>query len=184
MAADAEPVVSERLTLPLLTASRLQRLLAGDGESVASEIGAPIPEWWGQGVRGLMQYRLKQIGEVPASEPWLLRPIVLRDGGSGPVVIGYLNFHGPPDDRGFAEVGYELHSDYRGRGYAIEAVRAMFDWAARVHDTHRFRASISPGNERSENLVRKLGLAHVGAQWDEDDGLERIYTVEDWEPAG
>ncbi|MGH2488854.1 MAG: GNAT family N-acetyltransferase [Candidatus Limnocylindria bacterium] len=170
--------------MPLLTAGRLERLLAGDGEAVASEIGAPIPEWWLPEVARLMQYRLKQIGEVPASEPWLLRPIVLRDGGAGPVVIGYLNFHGPPDDRGFAEVGYVIHPDHRGRGFAMEAVRAMFDWAARVHGTRRFRASIAPGNERSENLVRKLGLAHVGAQWDEDDGLEMIYTVEGWEPAG
>lgn len=184
MATESESVESERLTMPLLTASRLKRLLGGDSESVASEIGAPIPEWWVPGVERLMHYRLKQIGEVPASEPWLLRPIVLRDGAEGPVVIGYLNFHGPPDDRGFAEVGYELHPDYRGRGYAIEAVRAMFDWAARVHATHRFRASISPGNERSENLVHKLGLVHVGAHWDDDDGLERIYTVEGWEPAG
>lgn len=183
MATDPDPVVSERLTMPLLTASRLERLLSGDSESVASEIGAPIPDWWRPDVARLMQYRLKQIGEVPASEPWLLRPIVLRDGAQGPEVIGYLNFHGLPDDRGFAEVGYALHPEYRGRGYAIEAVRAMFDWAARVHGIHRFRASISPGNERSENLVHKLGLAHVGAHWDDDDGLERIYTVEDWEPA-
>ena len=168
--------------MPLLTASRMERLLAGDAASVASEIGAPIPDWWNNASR-LMRFRLKQIGEEPASEPWLLRPIVLRDGADGPVVIGYLNFHGPPDDRGFAEVGYEVHLDYRGQGYAIEAVRAMFDWAAREHDVHRFRASISPGNERSENLVRKLGMAHAGAQWDEDDGLELIYTVDGWEPA-
>jgi len=167
--------------MPLLTASRMERLLAADAASVASEIGAPIPDWWNNASR-LMRFRLKQIGEEPASEPWLLRPIVLRDGADGPVVIGYLNFHGPPDDRGFAEVGYEVHLDYRGQGYAIEAVRAMFDWAAREHDVHRFRASISPGNERSENLVRKLGMAHVGAQWDEDDGLELIYTVDGWDP--
>jgi len=166
--------------MPLLTASRLERLLAGDSASVASEIGAPFPDWWMSEVERLMQYRLTQIGKVPASEPWLLRPIVLDDGAEGPVIIGYLNFHGPPDDRGIAEVGYELHRGYRGEGYAIEAVRAMFDWAAREHDVHRFRASISPGNERSENLVRKLGMAHVGAHWDDDDGLELIYTVDGW----
>ncbi|MEX0631111.1 MAG: GNAT family N-acetyltransferase [Chloroflexota bacterium] len=180
MADDPRPVESERLTMPLLTASRMERLLAGDADSVASEIGAPLPDWWTNDAGRLMQFRLKQIGEEPASEPWLLRPIVLRDGPDGPVVIGYLNFHGPPDDGGFAEVGYEVHLDYRGQGYAIEAVRAMFDWAAREHDVHRFRASISPGNERSENLVHKLGMTHAGAQWDDPDGLELIYTVDRW----
>ena len=180
MAADPRTVESERLRLPLLTAGRMERLLAGDAASVASEIGASIPDWWATGVGRLMQFRLNQIGEEPASEPWLLRPIVLRDGAAGPVVIGFLNFHGPPDDRGFAEVGYEVHVDYRGQGYAIEAVRAMFDWAAREHDVHRFRASIAPGNERSENLVHKLGMKHVGAQWDDPDGLELIYTLDRW----
>jgi RimJ/RimL family protein N-acetyltransferase len=180
MADDSRPVESERLTMPLLTASRMERLLAGDADSVAPEIGAPIPDWWANHAGRLMQFRLKQIGEEPASEPWLLRLIVLRDGAAGPVVVGFLNFHGPPDDRGFAEVGYEVHLDHRGQGYAIEAVRAMFDWAAREHDVHRFRASISPGNERSENLVHKLGMTHVGAQWDDPDGLELIYTVDRW----
>ncbi|HUG94921.1 MAG TPA: GNAT family N-acetyltransferase [Pleomorphomonadaceae bacterium] len=179
MADDLRPVESERLSMPLLTAGRMERLLAGDAASVGLEIGAPIPDWWVSHA-SLMQFRLNQIGEEPASEPWLLRPIVLRDGAGGPVVIGFLNFHGTPDDRGFAEVGYEVHLDYRGQGYAIEAVRAMFDWAAREHDVHRFRASISPGNERSENLVHKLGMTHVGAQWDDPDGLELIYTVERW----
>jgi RimJ/RimL family protein N-acetyltransferase len=180
MADDPGPIESERLTMPLLTAGRMERLLAGDASSVASEIGAPIPDWWASHAGRLMQFRLNQIGEEPASEPWLLRPIVLRDGAGGPVVIGFLNFHAAPDDRGFAEVGYEVHLDFRGQGYAIEAVRAMFDWAAREHDVHRFRASISPGNERSENLVRKLGMTHVGAQWDDPDGLELIYTVDRW----
>ncbi|MGH2483840.1 MAG: hypothetical protein ACRDE9_05240, partial [Candidatus Limnocylindria bacterium] len=111
MADDSRPIESERLSLPLLTASRIERLLAGDAGSVATEIGAPIPDWWTHDASRLMQFRLKQIGEEPASEPWLLRPIVLRDGADGPVVIGFLNFHGPPDDRGFAEVGYAVHID-------------------------------------------------------------------------
>ena len=184
MAADLiQTIESERLILPLLTASRLERLLGGQVAAVEKEIGVRFPEWWMAEVGRHMEWRLKQIGENPESEPWLLRPIVLRDGISGPVVIGMINFHGPPDDAGFAEVGYELHPDHRGKGYAIEAVRALFDWASREHGVHKFRASISPGNERSENLVRKLGMVRVGAQWDDPDGLELIWTLSGWPPA-
>ena len=35
-------------------------------------------------------------------------------------------------------------------------------------------------NARSANLARKLGMDRVGAQWDEDHGLEVIWTVEGW----
>ena len=128
-------VVSERLHLPLLTASRQERMLDGDFASVESEIGVRLPNWWLAEHEGLIRFRLGQIKENPGAEPWLLRAIALRPGAPGtpgaelPAAIGLINFHGPPDDRGFVEVGYELRPEHRGRGYAREAVRALFDWA-------------------------------------------------------
>lgn len=177
-----DPIVSERLMLPLLTAGRLERLLAGETEAVAAEIGARLTDGWLTDHTWLMRVRLRQIQEDSASEPWLMRPIVLR--AEPPEAIGVINFHGPPDDRGFAEVGYEVRAESRGRGYAIEAVRAMFDWAAREHGIRRFRAAIGPDNGRSVNLVRKLGMIRVGAQWDELDGLEFLYVVDGWAVPG
>ena len=103
--------------------------------------------------------------------------------GDDPEAIGLINFHGPPDDRAFVEVGYELRPAARGQGYAVEAVRALFDWAAATHGVTRFRAGIAPDNDRSMNLVTKLGMRRVGAQWDEPNGLEVIWTVEGWRSA-
>lgn len=174
----ADVVISERLFLPLLTAGRLERMLNGDIASVGDEVGVRLPGWWMEERDWLLRTRLRQIQGDPASEPWLLRPIAMRE--AEPEAIGLINFHGPPDDRGFVEVGYELRPEFRGQGYAIEAVRALFDWAARERGIRRFRAGIAPGNERSINLVTKLGMRRVGAQWDEDDGLELLYTVERW----
>jgi RimJ/RimL family protein N-acetyltransferase len=176
--APPDAVTSERLYLPLLTASRIERVLAGDVTSVADEIGVLLPPWWLTDADRLLRYRLGQIQAHPEAEPWLIRPIALR---SDPAqAVGITNFHGTPDERGFAEIGYSLHPEFRGHGYAIEAVHAMFGWAAANHGVSRFRASISPDNDRSVNLVTKLGMTRVGAQWDEDDGLELIYTVEGW----
>jgi RimJ/RimL family protein N-acetyltransferase len=178
---DAPPddaIRAERLSLPLLTASRMERMLAGDVASVEAEIGAALPGWWIEEREWLLRLRLKQVQEQPAAEPWLLRPIVPLAGD--PVSAGLINFHGLPDDRGFVEVGYELRPEFRGHGYAIDAVRAVFDWAATEHGVTRFRAGIVPGNERSINLVTKIGMTKVGAQWDDDDGLELLYTVEGW----
>jgi len=175
--APTDAVISERLVLPLFTAEILECYLAGDVPAAESAIGVRLPPWVGEEA-GLMRLRLRQIREEPGSEPWLLRPIALR--GAEPVTIGLFNFHGPPDDLGFAEIGYGLDPTYWGQGYAIEAVRAMLDWAAAEYGVHRFRASISPDNTRSANLVAKLGMTRVGAQWDTYDGLELLYTVRGW----
>jgi RimJ/RimL family protein N-acetyltransferase len=176
-----DPIWADRVSLPLLTASRMQRMLSGDVASVEGEIGATLPAWWIEEREWLLRLRLKQVQDHPAAEPWLIRPIVPH--AAEPVAAGLINFHGPPDERGFVEVGYELQPEFRGQGYAIAAVRAYFDWAAATHGIRRFRAGIVPGNERSINLVTKLGMTKAGAQWDADDGLELLYTVEGWEPA-
>ena len=173
--------------MPLLTAPRLALLLAGEVAAVEAEIAILLPPAWVSGAERLMRFRLRQIQGDPAAEPWLLRPIARRPepGTDGPALaIGLINFHGPPDDRGFVEVGYGLEPEARGYGYAVEAVRALFNWAATAHKVRQFRAAIAPGNERSHNLVRKLGMTRVGAQWDEDDGLELIFTVERWGTGG
>ena len=54
----------------------------------------------------------------------------------------------------------------------------MFAWAERRPEVRYLRAAIAPDNERSINLVTKLGLVHIGEQWDEDDGRELIYERE------
>jgi ribosomal-protein-alanine N-acetyltransferase len=173
-----EPIRSERLELPLLTLDQLDRLAAGDGASVGAELRAILPIPWLDGVRWLAEMRARQLRLQPQDRPWLLRPILLRTANDGLQAIGYLNFHAGPDEQGMVEVGYTLLPDARGRGYAIEAVRAAFDWAASEHGIHRFRASIAPDNARSLNLITKLGFRQVGEQWDELDGLELIYELE------
>jgi len=74
-------------------------------------------------------------------------------------------------------VGYSVFDPYRRRGYATEVVRALIDWASREHGIHHFVASISPGNEPSLALVRRLGFKHTGQHWDEEDGEELEFEL-------
>jgi len=170
-------ITSARLDLPLLSLDQLDRLSGGDGDSVANEIGARFSAEWQASVRGLAGRRAAQIRERPADAPWLLRPILLRDAAPIRTAIGYLNFHGAPDENGMVEIGYTLLPEARGRGYAIEAVRAAFDWATRVHGIRDFRASVSPDNDRSLHLIGKLGFVQTGDQWDDEDGLELVFEL-------
>jgi RimJ/RimL family protein N-acetyltransferase len=172
-----EVIATERLELHLLTLAELDAVEAGDAEGLAARIGAEVSPDWVEEVHGLAAYRAGQLRERPSDEPWLLRVIVTAEPGRPRRAIGYLNFHSAPDENGIAEIGYTLLPEARGQGYAIEAVRAAFDWATREFGIRHFRASVAPGNERSENLIRKLGFVQTGHQWDERDGLEYVYEL-------
>jgi ribosomal-protein-alanine N-acetyltransferase len=170
----AEPIVSDRLELPLLSEHQLARLAAGSADEVATELNAQLTREWADEVRRIAGYRLRQVRELPGDAPWLLRPMLLRDGR---VAVGHINFHGPPDAEGVPEIGYTVLPAYRRRGYASEAVRALFDWAMSEHGVRRFRASVSPTNQASLGLIAKLGFTRVGDQWDEEDGLELVFEA-------
>lgn len=63
------------------------------------------------------------------------------------------------ENRG-AEIGWVLHPDFRGRGYATEAARAglglLFgDWGA-----HRVAAKLDPRNVASAAVCMRLGMRH------------------------
>jgi RimJ/RimL family protein N-acetyltransferase len=98
-------------------------------------------------------------------------------------MIGHAGFHGPPGvnaikDADAVEVGYMILEPYRRRGYATEVVRTLLDWASREHGIQRFIASISPGNEASLALVRRLGFREFGRHWDEEDGEELEFELQ------
>ncbi len=118
-------VTSERLELPLLAEAHLEELAAGRSSGVAADLGAVISPEWVDEVQRLAGFRLNQVREVPSDAPWLLRAIIERRSRAA---IGFFNFHSAPDD-GVPEAGYTVLPEYRRRGYAIEAIGAMFDWA-------------------------------------------------------
>ena len=172
-------VRSARLEMALLSPDELDAVAQGDGSGLARALDAAISREWVDEVRWLAGMRARQVRERPADAPWLLRAIVRAEPGIPRQAIGHLNFHAGPDRSGQVEIGYTLLPEARGHGYAIEAVRAMFDWARRVHGVRRFRASVAPDNERSINLIAKLGFVRTGEQWDPDDGLELVYELEE-----
>ena len=170
---------SERLDLPLLSLGQLERLAVGDGRGVGEELGASLAAEWVEDARWLAARRSQQLRQHPADGPWLMRPILLRSwAGTPSPALGYLNFHSAPDERGVAEIGYYLLPEARGNRYAIEAVRAVFEWATRVHGVRHFRAAVGPENAPSLSLVGKLGFRQTGNQWDDEDGLELVFELE------
>ncbi len=176
------PIRSERLELVSISADFIEALLDSRRDDAAAELGiAPPGEWPGRH-EGFLRLRLRQMREDPAVQPWLARALTLHGDDRRPFV-GFAGFHGPPGVNALrradaVELGYEVQPDFRRRGYATETVEALMRWAREENDIRAFVASIAPKNVPSVAIVRKLGFAHVGEHWDEEDGLEHEFLLE------
>ena len=92
--------------------------------------------------------------------------IELPDGGAAGTVL----FKPLPNGVGEIEVGWHLHPDSWGHGYATEAARAVIErgFAGGVPEVY---AVVRPGNEPSMAVCRRLGMRHLGR-------MRRWYDVE------
>ena len=171
----SDNILSVRLRLVPLTPDALEGMLEGDGSTAAVLLGVDPPTEWMEGERFVFALRRDQMRRDPSEQPWLLRGIVSRE--VPPVAIGQIGFHEPPGADGYVEIGYMVFPEHRRRGYAEEATRAMISWAGEQPGVRGIRASVSPDNEPSLNLVRKLGFAQTGSQIDEIDGLELVFEL-------
>ncbi|MBY8870966.1 GNAT family N-acetyltransferase [Micromonospora sp. PLK6-60] len=63
------------------------------------------------------------------------------------------------------EVGWHLHPDSWGHGYATEAARAAVERELSL-GAAEVLAVVAPGNEASMAVARRLGMSHVGRRTD------------------
>ena len=71
-------------------------------------------------------------------------------------VIGKAGFHA------FPVIGFILHPDSWGRGFAREALVAVIRRAFEVHQLEFIDADVDPRNERSLRLLKSLEFKEVG----------------------
>ena len=81
--------------------------------------------------------------------------MVRRDTG---VLVGdlVLFWHSTTDQR--AEVGYVLHPDHEGHGFATEGVRALLELSFEGAGAHRVTARVDERNTASTRLLERLGF--------------------------
>ena len=169
------------ITLELVPPAAMEAMLADDLATASEVVGRPLPQFFLE-EKWLWRIRLDQARSCPQDAPWLVRAAVREPGC---VVVGHAGFHGRPDATGMVEVGYTVMPEHRGHGYAHELLAALVDDAGTLGDVRVVRATISPANAASLAVVRRAGFAHVGEQWDDQDGLELVFerTLEG-SPAG
>lgn len=163
-----------RVRLPLLDVTALEALARRDLAAASAAVGVALPAWFPED-NWLWTLRFGQVIGEPTHAPWLTR-VVVDDATD--TAVGLAGYHGPPDERGTVEVGYEISPEHRRRGYATAAVVWLIDHARDEGGARYVRASVAPDNHASLALVDRLDFVRIGEQVDERDGLELVFERE------
>jgi [ribosomal protein S5]-alanine N-acetyltransferase len=88
------------------------------------------------------------------------------------VVIGDIGFHAPPDELGEVSVGFGIVPAARRRGYAVEALRALLEWALEQPEVRCVHADTDLVNLASQRV-----LVGAGMQLAADEGDRKVYEI-------
>jgi RimJ/RimL family protein N-acetyltransferase len=148
---DFAPFTTERLRIRLMTPDDVDDVLAYLGREDVSQYLTHGPIDRAQAVEKVAAYAAAT--RLEKDDDWI-EPAIELDGR----VVGhlYLRLHSL-EHRG-AEVGWSLHPDVHGRGYATEAATALLDLAFGELGLHRVRAELDPRNAASVGVCRRLGM--------------------------
>jgi RimJ/RimL family protein N-acetyltransferase len=142
-----------RLTLQGVTPAAAGDLAAGGDGGFAWVDGGPF-----QGTRDAAGMLLKAYEAGVHRPEWGVFALVRREDGRA---VGGIGFHGPPDEDGRVEVGYDLAEAARGHGYATEGLRALTAWALERDEVTSVCATTEPDNTASQAVIARAGFRRV-----------------------
>lgn len=157
-----------RLTLQGVTPAAAADLAAGGDGGFAWVDGGPI-----EGTRFAAGMVAKAYEAGVHRPQWGVFAIVRREDGRASGAIG---FHGPPDEDGRVEIGYDLAEAARGHGYATEALRALSAWALAHEIVTSVFATTEPDNAPSQAVIARAGFTRV-ADKDAEGTVQFAYEL-------
>jgi RimJ/RimL family protein N-acetyltransferase len=167
------PIATERLLLRRLEEADLRALHAIQSRE-------DVTRWlyWTARTEDEVREAIARHRAAPADRELTLAATRADDG----VFVGTASAWLSAPEHRQAEIGFLLHPDHHGRGYATEAARAMVDVAVDDFGAHRVVGRVEPRNVASARVLERLGMrkeAHLVAnervrgEWQS----EAIYAV-------
>lgn len=149
-----ERLQTERLLLVRQTVDEVRAVIAAMTPDDLAEVS---PDWLA---------RLNRVGGV---NPWMLGfRVTEQASGKG---VGHCVFKGPPGPGRVVEIAYSTEPEYRGRGYATEAVRAVVAEAFRSEEVEVVRAHTLLNPNASATVLQRCGFVCLGEVTEPEDGL-------------
>jgi ribosomal-protein-alanine N-acetyltransferase len=100
--------------------------------------------------------RLYESPEVSDHNRWV---IVNKEDN---VIIGTCGYHYWDKKNNIAEIGYDLEKNYWGKGYMTEAMKTVLNHGFRNLNLNRVQAFVYVENDKSCNLLKRLGFKSEG----------------------
>jgi [ribosomal protein S5]-alanine N-acetyltransferase len=146
--------------------------LWGDPE-VTRLIGGPFSREW-------VRERLSR--EIATAQSCGLQywPIFLLATGEH---VGCCGLRPYPADERIYEIGVHLKKDHWGQGYALEATRAVMEYAFGTRGAAGLFAGHNPANQGSRRVLEKLGFRYTHDEYYPPTGLDHpsyILTAEEF----
>jgi RimJ/RimL family protein N-acetyltransferase len=172
-----QPLVTERLTLRLMRPGDVDDIYAYQSREDVCRYLLFDPrtrdEVETRAARNAAATRLAEDGD------YLQLALELRATKSSPArVIGDSYFTIASLEHSRGEIGWTMHPDFMGKGYASEAASAVLDLAFGVIGLHRVVAELDPRNDASIALCKRLGMR------EEAHFLRDMWFKGDWADTG
>ena len=134
-------------------------------------------------LKAKLDTRIAKMSRLTQPGDSLLLAVVRKDSG---VLIGDVELEWLPGAHQQAEIGYVLHPDHYGNGFATEASRPLLRIAFENLKVHRVTGKLDARNDASGRVLAKLGMRreafhveneYVKGEWTD----EVVYAILDRE---
>jgi RimJ/RimL family protein N-acetyltransferase len=88
--------------------------------------------------------------------------------------VGNGGFGGRPTENRRLTVGYAVHEEHRGRGYATELLELLTEWGLARPEIDVVRATIRPDNAPSLRVAEKAGFTRTDELLQDDEHGELL----------
>ena len=133
----------------------LKKVTLFERDRLPEMLGIAVPDAWpGADMLEALPHFIEAMEQDPLGRVW--DGIILNKADR--VAIGGIGFHGPPDEAGMVEIGYNIIPAYEGQGYATEMARRVIDWAFQTPGIERITAQCLDDNIGSIRVLEKVGM--------------------------
>ena len=159
-------IVTKRLRLVPFKLPIVQAAMIGDFE-LGKVLGVTvISDWIDQDFYDNLPAIANILLQSPLQGEWGWGNLVIQQAEN--TLIGHVMLKIIPDTpdpagspTGSLEIGYQIASSYRRRGYGSEATKAVLDWAFSQPSVEKVTAGCDADNIASKRLLEKIGMQHT-----------------------